>query len=92
MQPAAVQQLADQQAQPPHYPTQDPVDVLDSTLSAVTHAPDSPTDAVQILGGYGYTKEYPVEKLYRDAKLQNACEIGSRGAAPSLAGSRRSIG
>jgi acyl-CoA dehydrogenase len=27
------------------------------------------TDAVQIYGGYGYTKEYPVEKLMRDAKL-----------------------
>jgi len=27
------------------------------------------TDAVQILGGYGYMKEYPVEKLMRDAKL-----------------------
>jgi len=26
-------------------------------------------DAVQVLGGYGYTKEYPVEKLMRDAKL-----------------------
>jgi alkylation response protein AidB-like acyl-CoA dehydrogenase len=26
-------------------------------------------EAVQIHGGYGYTKEYPVEKLYRDAKL-----------------------
>jgi len=24
---------------------------------------------VQIFGGYGYTKEYPVEKLMRDAKL-----------------------
>ena len=31
------------------------------------------TDAVQILGGYGYTKDYPVEKFYRDAKL---CTIG----------------
>ena len=30
-------------------------------------------DAVQILGGYGYTKDYPVEKFYRDAKL---CTIG----------------
>jgi len=29
----------------------------------------SATDAVQVLGGYGYTKEYPVEKLMRDAKL-----------------------
>lgn len=30
-------------------------------------------DAVQIFGGYGYTKEFPVEKHYRDAKL---CTIG----------------
>jgi acyl-CoA dehydrogenase len=30
-------------------------------------------DAVQIHGGYGYTKDYPVEKYYRDAKL---CTIG----------------
>ena len=27
------------------------------------------TDAVQIYGGYGYSKEYPVEKIMRDAKL-----------------------
>lgn len=27
------------------------------------------TDAVQILGGYGYSREYPVEKLMRDAKI-----------------------
>src|SRR5581483_8133327 len=27
------------------------------------------TDAVQVFGGYGYTKEFPVEKLMRDAKL-----------------------
>jgi len=31
------------------------------------------TDAVQIFGGYGYTKDYPVEKYYRDSKL---CTIG----------------
>lgn len=30
---------------------------------------DVATDAVQIYGGYGYSKEYPVEKLMRDAKL-----------------------
>ena len=30
-------------------------------------------DAVQILGGYGYTRDYPVERMVRDAKL---CEIG----------------
>ncbi len=27
------------------------------------------TDAVQILGGYGYSREFPVEKIFRDAKL-----------------------
>ena len=27
------------------------------------------TDAVQVLGGYGYSREYPVEKLLRDAKI-----------------------
>ncbi len=32
------------------------------------------TDAVQIHGGYGYTKEYPVEKLMRDAKLMQIYE------------------
>jgi alkylation response protein AidB-like acyl-CoA dehydrogenase len=31
------------------------------------------TEAVQIFGGYGYTKEFPVEKFYRDSKL---CTIG----------------
>ncbi len=31
------------------------------------------TEAVQIHGGYGYTKDYPVEKYYRDSKL---CTIG----------------
>ena len=31
------------------------------------------SDAVQILGGYGYTKDFPVERYYRDSKL---CTIG----------------
>ena len=31
------------------------------------------TDAVQVLGGYGYTKDFPAEKFYRDSKL---CTIG----------------
>ena len=31
------------------------------------------TDAVQVLGGYGYTKDFPAERYYRDSKL---CTIG----------------
>jgi butyryl-CoA dehydrogenase len=31
------------------------------------------TQAIQIHGGYGYTKDYPVERMFRDAKI---CEIG----------------
>src|SRR4051812_13198651 len=32
------------------------------------------TDAVQILGGYGYTKDYPVERMMRDAKITQIYE------------------
>ena len=48
---------------------------FDPTLGAVTKtylsdaAVKVTTDAVQVLGGYGYSREYPVEKLMRDAKL-----------------------
>jgi acyl-CoA dehydrogenase len=48
---------------------------LDTIVSsyAKAHGADAAmrvaTDAVQIFGGYGYTKDYPVEKLMRDAKL-----------------------
>ncbi len=36
------------------------------------------TDAVQVFGGYGYTKEYPVEKLMRDAKIYQIYEGSSQ--------------
>ena len=32
------------------------------------------TDAVQVLGGYGYMKEYPVERMLRDAKITQIYE------------------
>jgi alkylation response protein AidB-like acyl-CoA dehydrogenase len=32
------------------------------------------TNAVQILGGYGYSREYPVEKMMRDAKITTLYE------------------
>ena len=32
------------------------------------------TDAVQLLGGYGYTTEFPVERMMRDAKITQIYE------------------
>jgi len=32
------------------------------------------TEAVQLLGGYGYTREYPVERMMRDAKITQIYE------------------
>jgi cyclohexane-1-carbonyl-CoA dehydrogenase len=32
------------------------------------------TDAIQVLGGYGYTRDYPVERMFRDAKLTQIFE------------------
>jgi alkylation response protein AidB-like acyl-CoA dehydrogenase len=31
-------------------------------------------EAIQVLGGYGYTKEYPVERFMRDAKITQIYE------------------
>ena len=33
-----------------------------------------PREAIQVLGGYGYTKEFPVERYYRDAKITEIYE------------------
>jgi len=32
------------------------------------------TNAVQVLGGYGYTRDYPVERMMRDAKITQIYE------------------
>jgi alkylation response protein AidB-like acyl-CoA dehydrogenase len=37
-------------------------------------AMEATTEAVQILGGYGYMKEYPVERMMRDAKITQIYE------------------
>ena len=52
--------------------TQGKLDAIESSYAKAFGADSAmavATDAVQIFGGYGYTKEYPVEKLMRDAKL-----------------------
>lgn len=43
-------------------------------LFASKTAVDVTIDAVQVFGGYGYTKEYPVERLFRDAKVTEIYE------------------
>lgn len=50
---------------------------LESSMAkrfAADMAMEVTTNAVQIYGGYGYTKDYPVEKLMRDAKLMQIYE------------------
>ena len=32
------------------------------------------TDAIQVFGGYGYTREFPVERFFRDAKIMQIYE------------------
>jgi len=51
--------------------------VLESSLAkcfAADAAMKVTTDAVQIFGGYGYTREYPVERFMRDAKITQIYE------------------
>jgi alkylation response protein AidB-like acyl-CoA dehydrogenase len=52
-------------------------------------------EAVQILGGYGYTKEFPVERYYRDAKIteiyEGTSEIQRLVIARELLGTREPI-
>ena len=40
----------------------------------ITRAMQVTTDAVQVMGGYGYSREYPVEKMMRDAKIMQIYE------------------
>ncbi len=50
------------------------VDAAKAKLFAAEVAMDVTTKAVQIHGGYGYTKEYPVERMMRDAKITEIYE------------------
>jgi alkylation response protein AidB-like acyl-CoA dehydrogenase len=45
----------------------------EAKLYAAETAMRTATKAIQIHGGYGYIKDYPVERYFRDAKI---CEIG----------------
>ncbi|RPI09966.1 MAG: acyl-CoA dehydrogenase, partial [Actinobacteria bacterium] len=45
-----------------------------SKLKAGEVAVKATEEAIQILGGYGYTREYPVERWHRDAKIYTIFE------------------
>jgi acyl-CoA dehydrogenase len=47
----------------------DPVESAIAKAFGADAAMQTATDAVQVFGGNGYVKDYPVEKLFRDAKL-----------------------
>ena len=48
---------------------------------------DVTTKAVQIFGGYGYTKDYPLERMMRDAKITEIYEGTSQVQKMVIAGS-----
>ncbi|AJA48928.1 acyl-CoA dehydrogenase, short-chain specific [Clostridium pasteurianum DSM 525 = ATCC 6013] len=50
------------------------VDAARAKLHAANVAMDVTTKAVQLFGGYGYTKDYPVERMMRDAKITEIYE------------------
>lgn len=63
------------------------VDAARAKLYASEVAMDVTTKAVQLFGGYGYTKEYPVERMMRDAKITEIYEGTSQVQRMVIAGS-----
>ena len=63
------------------------VDAARAKLLAANVAMDVTTKAVQLFGGYGYTKEYPVERMMRDAKITEIYEGTSQVQQMVIAGS-----
>lgn len=63
------------------------VEAARAKLYAADVAMEVTTKAVQIFGGYGYTKEYPVERMMRDAKITEIYEGTSEVQKMVIAGS-----
>ncbi|NEU05542.1 MULTISPECIES: acyl-CoA dehydrogenase [Clostridium] len=63
------------------------VEAARAKLFAANTAMDVTTKAVQIFGGYGYTKDYPVERMMRDAKITEIYEGTSQVQKMVIAGS-----
>ena len=77
-------QLVDQQLTSEHSETSQRLSLLLELLTPIAkswpseYTLEANKHAIQILGGYGYTREYPVERLYRDNRL-NPIHEGSHG-------------
>jgi len=63
------------------------IDAARAKLFAADVAMEVTTKAVQLFGGYGYTKEYPVERMMRDAKITEIYEGTSEVQKMVIAGS-----
>lgn len=63
------------------------VDAARAKLIAANVAMDVTTKAVQLFGGYGYTKDYPVERMMRDAKITEIYEGTSQVQQMVISGS-----
>ncbi len=63
------------------------LDAATAKLFAAETAMDVTTKAVQLHGGYGYTREYPVERMMRDAKITEIYEGTSEVQRMVIAGS-----
>ncbi len=50
---------------------------------------DVTRDCVQLMGGYGYSREYPVERMMRDAKITEIYEGTSEAMKMVIAGSMK---
>ncbi len=64
------------------------VDAARAKLYAANTAMDVTTKAVQLFGGYGYTKDYPVERMMRDAKITEIYEGTSQVQKMVISGNR----
>ncbi len=67
------------------------VDAARAKLYAAEVAMDVTTKAVQLFGGYGYTKEYPIERMMRDAKITEIYEGTSEVQKMVISGSFKVI-
>ncbi|MFW6298201.1 MAG: acyl-CoA dehydrogenase family protein [Bacillota bacterium] len=58
-------------------------------LNAATNAMTTTTECLQLFGGYGYTREYPIERMMRDAKITEIYEGTNEAQKMVIAGHMR---